>query len=97
MTKAEAREFLLQVAARKEDIIRIQRESGDLFCFGVFDEREIHISQSRWPEFIAAMQPVITYDPSFSKKHTEARFTEELFGHKYRVFTLFEKGGKNNG
>lgn len=95
MTKEKAIEFLTRRAVQIEDAMRLDEESGGIFC-GIPTQGEIQIYK-HFEELINLLQPVVTYDPNWrcsSGKHTEASFTIELNGKKYKIFTLLNQGGK---
>ena len=94
--KERMREVLVLAAARFEETIRLDQKY-DYFCFGMGTEREIHIASHRFQYVAECMQAVVTYNPNWSCKSgekVEAYFYEELFGKKYKIFALLEKGGR---
>ncbi len=99
MTKEKAIEILEKAAEFIEHAIRLDRESGGMFCLGTDTIREISVSASRWPELIGAIQPVITYDATWGDQklnYTKASFKMQLLGKEYEVFALFWRGKRND-
>ena len=98
MTKEKAIEILEKAAEFIETAIKLDKESGGMYCLGTDTSREINVSASRWPEIIGAIQPVITYDATWAPKLkcTKASFKMQLLGKEYEVFTLFLRRENND-
>lgn len=93
MSKEEIkREFELRAA-----VIENSNMVDDLAKILIKDkkEREIHVASWRWNEVINELQPIVIYNPNWSKNFSttiESYFYMEIFGRKYKVFALLDRG-----
>lgn len=92
MTKEKCIELLTRRAVQVEDANRLDKEAGGIFC-GIPNSGEIFIFGPHFLKVIDALQPTVTFRPR-EDEFTDAEFTTELLGKRYRVYGLIKKGGK---
>ena len=93
--KEEMVMLIMQRAMIIEEFIELRRKSnGDLFVFGVDDEREFQLQNAGFDKAVEVLQPIVNYDPNWGMNTTSNKkimckfFWMECFGSQYKIFTL---------
>lgn len=85
------KEQLLQIfALRAEMQMHCNDLMSGLFVNGTFCEKEIHLASSCFHIVTEKLQPVVTYNPVWSKDMGEMYFYLDILGTKFKVFSLWK-------